>query len=265
MKTFQTMQKRSTRSGSFTLIELLVVIAIIAILASMLLPALNMAREKARAISCASNIKQIATSFIMYTNDSDGTLFIGAEPWSATSQSWTYTIPGRGYLLPYLPGLKNKAAAGLGWVGMNGNKKLRSSLSCPSVSVAEGFTLGGSVNGAGVWTYGYNYMIGYDGATYHPAEKRKVVRYKKPSSSVWTGEIKTSIAGAMDTYPWAKTNFGVNYRHSGKSNFAFADGHVAAKSLNEVPHMVGSSNWTASRYHDIFWNPIYPDYSWGTH
>jgi prepilin-type N-terminal cleavage/methylation domain-containing protein/prepilin-type processing-associated H-X9-DG protein len=70
MNKFVTSRARSGKSG-FTLIELLVVIAIIAILAAILFPVFAQAREKARAITCVSNEKQIGLAILMYLQDYD--------------------------------------------------------------------------------------------------------------------------------------------------------------------------------------------------
>jgi prepilin-type N-terminal cleavage/methylation domain-containing protein/prepilin-type processing-associated H-X9-DG protein len=81
-------RKRGSFSTGFTLVELLVVIAIIALLMSLLLPALERAREQGKRVVCLNNLHQLQLAWLLYTDDNEGKLVNGATGYSNSSQPW---------------------------------------------------------------------------------------------------------------------------------------------------------------------------------
>ena len=113
---------RSRQLSAFTLIELLVVIAIIGLLAAMLLPALNTAREKGRRVACAANLHQIGLAILTYSGDYQNHTPTADYNWDLTqstrAMTWNYMLVHRGYATPKifqcpddrrLPYMKNSA------------------------------------------------------------------------------------------------------------------------------------------------------------
>ena len=243
------------KKSRFTLIELLVVIAIIAILAAMLLPALNKAREKARATECAGNLKQLGQAFAFYTNDNNDSLPVG-RTYCSPSQYWNGSVKGVGFLVPYLPATRN-ASVYYGIVMPDS----RSPMSCPTQANY-------SVN---VYTYGYNDAIANPGVgTSSPYALtknilRKVSRFKKPTETHLVADANSSMGSytrqdAPVLLPSAGA-YPLGYRHGGKSmynnstNVVFCDGHLENRTYGKVPDANSGGGWTAQFTRSYFWSP----------
>ncbi|MDB5331068.1 MAG: hypothetical protein JWP03_2219, partial [Phycisphaerales bacterium] len=85
--------RRTSENVGFTLVELLVVIGIIALLISILLPALNRARESAKQVQCLSNIRQLGMAVLLYTNEHRQLMPGGAEGPPQMLWDWVYWDP----------------------------------------------------------------------------------------------------------------------------------------------------------------------------
>ena len=231
-KTEQRRQETGLIFHLFTLIELLIVIAIIAILASMLLPALNNAREKTRTVSCLNNVRQIGTALASYTIDHREyypPLFFGASDWGADHITWIDQIA------PYLKLPEFKT--GEGGYRTYGEKSI---VRCPTQK---------TWNGSGhKSSYGYNanffgnanyIFYGTYSARTGSGIKNSFIRY--PSRQLTHCDTWYSAASLNDRsdgkyYFYENSEFA--FRHNRRANSLFADTH--AESLDY--HYLGEAN-----------------------
>ena len=207
----------------FTLIELLVVIAIIAILASMLLPALNQARDRAKTIKCTSQEKQIGTYIQMYTDQNNGVVMCddgNIKPYNAGK--WQSML-----MMLYMPGQTVSD-----WGFYNSANSLPFGIfACPA-------SFAGMPGTVGSRHYGINrYYASYWGGGGKIMRKSGSIR--NPSARVMLMDIDRRTAWST---PHAKDiatmgeSGGTWSRHSGGGNFTFADGHVEYRKPGAVPN-----------------------------
>lgn len=208
------------KKAHFTLIELLIVISIIAILAGLLLPALNAARNKANSVTCKNNLKQLGLAAFMYVND-----YSGYYPGRITSSGSFY---------------KNIVV----YLGYNLGPLIHSPLPKRKIFYCSADSFQANIGDKG-WmymSYGLNDYAGWE-VTGMP-RFLKIGYLKQPQKAIYLADGKETrssrlafpIGLSAQVWPFSSDTpeCGLDFRHNKRTNVLFMDNHIGELSFPET-------------------------------
>jgi len=212
---------------AFTLIELLIVVAVIGVLAALLMPALSKSISKGRQTKCANNLRQIYLASELYSNDNDGIIVHNLNNIPPSNVTWVEAIT------PYVEKTVTSA----------GSLRHTGVWACP---VSKAKASGGEYS-----DFGKNFFVNGDlkdggGSSWGPPPNNgpHTRNFRKIALTQPSRTMAFADGANRDLQVW-NANFGLAYRHDGRANIVFFDGHAEMFLQKDMISDMYKSPWSA--------------------